>query len=85
MFRITSPARSARIPAEARLRRALRVGAAEDLWVELAYYPGPRKMRSVLKGLWESPGFRRVAGQAEALNSRRLGSWTADVAQLLGI
>ena len=82
MFRVTSPARSGRIPATARLRRVLRIDPGEDLWVELGFYAGPRRMRTTLEKMWKGAVFRRVVGEAESLSSRRTGSWTVDVAEL---
>ena len=83
VYRITSKAKSASIPEDARLRRVLGVKPSEDLWIEVAFYLGSRQMRGTLHTIWSRRGFAEVADHAEKLNVRRAGLWTVDVGQLL--
>ena len=85
VYRITSPARSTRVPADARLRRVLGITSGEDLWVELAFYSGSRERTATMNILWKSPLFRKIVARAERLNSHRVGTWTADLGRLLAV
>ena len=83
VFRINSKMNSKSIPVDARLKRILGVKPSEDLWVEVAFYVGPREMRETIHKIWTTRGFKQVADSSEKLNVRRVGLWSADVGQLL--
>lgn len=83
VYRINSKESSAGVPADARLRRILGVKPSEDLWVEVAFYIGPREMKETLHRIWTTEGFKRAVDRSEKLNIRRAGLWTVDVGQLL--
>ena len=82
IFRVTSKLGSPSVPDDARLRQVLGVKASEDLWVELAFYAGPQRMRTTIRRIRTSSRFERVAMAAERLTSRRAGTWTVDTAEL---
>ena len=48
----------------------------EDLWLELAFYPGTLAMRNILRLVWKSPHVAGLAQQVEGLQRKRDRSWT---------
>lgn len=79
LFLLEGRPRRRRIPQN--LRPVLGAKPDEDLWLELAFYPGTPAMRATLRRLWKSPLIAGLARQVEDLNRKRVRSWTLATGQ----
>ena len=74
LFLLEAPSRARRRPEN--LQTAIGAKGDEDVWLELAFYPGGTGRRRTLNRLWADPRIARLARNVERLNLRRRRAWS---------
>jgi hypothetical protein len=63
-----------------RLRATLGLRPAEDLWLELVFYPNRVRLRSIIRRIWKEPQFTANVAAMDALISHRKTGYDATLA-----